>query len=340
MLFHFKLHHIYAQYSNYTLVKLLTQQILWTNLKPCLQDHTRSPHEQILDTNYCTSVSYKPRTDTSLNHPNPVLAIKGNHNQWNIRNQARDSAFAIDTAEAQEDPNDMMSTFSFIDYFLRKPETVNDHESKRVEARRHSRYLIPGAMPIARSPYRLAPMELQELSNPLKELQDKDYQVLKKLTIKKCYPLPRIDDLLPVARVMIFFENRPSIWLSSVESMRIRHSQNYIQDEPYLDKFVIVFIDNILIYSKSQEEYEVHLKLILEHVVNNEGIHVDPSKIEAVKNWKPPKTLTEIRSFLGLARYYRRFIINFLKICKASHPIDSKDKKFELAMISRTPFRY
>ncbi|GJV21177.1 putative reverse transcriptase domain-containing protein [Tanacetum coccineum] len=123
---------------------------------------------------------------------------------------------------------------------------------------------------------------------------------------------------------------------------------------PYLDKFVIVFIDDILIYSKSKEEHEVHLKLILEllereklfgkfskcefwlqevhflgHVVNSEGIHVDPSKIEAVKNWKPPKTPTEIRSFLGLAGYYRRFIANFSKIAKPLTLLTQKNQKFE-----------
>nr|GFA75727.1 putative reverse transcriptase domain-containing protein [Tanacetum cinerariifolium] len=122
----------------------------------------------------------------------------------------------------------------------------------------------------------------------------------------------------------------------------------------YLDKFVIVFIDNILIYSKSKEEHEVHLKLILKlleeeklfekfskcelwlqevhflkHVVNSEGIHVDPSKIEAVKNWKPPKTPTEIRSFLGLAGYYRRFFANFLKIAKPLTLLTQKNKKFK-----------
>ncbi|GJX28963.1 putative reverse transcriptase domain-containing protein [Tanacetum coccineum] len=111
---------------------------------------------------------------------------------------------------------------------------------------------------------------------------------------------------------------------------------------PYLDKFVIVFIDDILIYYKTQEEHEVHLGLVLEllreeklyakfskcefwlrevqflrHVINGDGIHVDPSKIEAVKNWESPRTPSEVCSFLGLAGYYRRFIENFSKIAKS-----------------------
>ncbi|GKF39229.1 putative reverse transcriptase domain-containing protein [Tanacetum coccineum] len=98
----------------------------------------------------------------------------------------------------------------------------------------------------------------------------------------------------------------------------------------YLDKFMIVFIDYILIYSKSKEEHVEHLKLILEllkkeelyakfskcefwlskvqflgHVINSEGIYVDPAKIESIKDWASPKTPTEIRQFLGLAGYYR-----------------------------------
>ncbi|GJR69460.1 putative reverse transcriptase domain-containing protein [Tanacetum coccineum] len=123
--------------------------------------------------------------------------------------------------------------------------------------------------------------------------------------------------------------------------------------KPYLDKFVIVFIDDILIYSKSEEEHEVHLKTILDllktemlyakfskcefwlkevqflgHVVNRDGIHVDPSKVESVKNWKTPESPTEIRSFLGLAGYYRRFIENFSKIAKPLTLLTQKNKAY------------
>nr|GEV14798.1 putative reverse transcriptase domain-containing protein [Tanacetum cinerariifolium] len=110
----------------------------------------------------------------------------------------------------------------------------------------------------------------------------------------------------------------------------------------YLDKFVIVFIDDILIYSKSKQEHEEHLKLILEllkkeklyakfskcefwipkvqflgHVIDSQGIHVHPVKIESIKDWASPKTATKIRQFLGLAGYYRRFIEGFSKIANA-----------------------
>ncbi|GKA29277.1 putative reverse transcriptase domain-containing protein [Tanacetum coccineum] len=124
--------------------------------------------------------------------------------------------------------------------------------------------------------------------------------------------------------------------------------------KPYLDKFVIVFIDDILIYSKNKQEHEEHLKIILEllkkeelyakfskcefwipkvqflgHVIDNKGIHVDPTKIESVKDWASPKTPTEIRQFLGLAGYYRRFIEGFSKIAKPMTKLTQKKVKFE-----------
>ncbi|GKB91272.1 putative reverse transcriptase domain-containing protein [Tanacetum coccineum] len=124
--------------------------------------------------------------------------------------------------------------------------------------------------------------------------------------------------------------------------------------KPYLDKFVIVFIDDILIYSKNKQEHEEHLKLILEllkkeelyakfskcefwipkvqflgHVIDSQGIHVDPAKIESIKDWASPKSPTEIRQFLGLAGYYRRFIKGFLKISKPMTKLTQKKVKFQ-----------
>ncbi|KAM0044346.1 putative nucleotidyltransferase, Ribonuclease H [Helianthus debilis subsp. tardiflorus] len=119
--------------------------------------------------------------------------------------------------------------------------------------------------------------------------------------------------------------------------------------KPYLDDFVIVFIDDILIYSKSQEDHERYLRLILEllrkeqlyakfskcdfwirevhflgHIINERGIHVDPAKIDAIRNWAAPKNPSEVRQFLGLAGYYRRFIRDFSKIAQ---PLTSLTQK-------------
>nr|GEU95769.1 putative reverse transcriptase domain-containing protein [Tanacetum cinerariifolium] len=124
--------------------------------------------------------------------------------------------------------------------------------------------------------------------------------------------------------------------------------------KPYFDKFVIVFIDDILIYSKDEKEHEEHLKAILEllkkgklyakflkckfwilkvrfldHVIDSRGIHVDPAKIESIKDWASPKTPIEIRQFLGLASYYRRFIEGFSKIAKSTTKLTQKGIKFD-----------
>ncbi|GJU38798.1 putative reverse transcriptase domain-containing protein [Tanacetum coccineum] len=241
--------------------------------------------------------------------------------------------------------------------------------------------LILGTAPVARAPYRLAPSEMQELSNHFKMCID--YRELNKLTVKNRYPLPRIDDL---------FDQLQGSSVYSKIDLRSGYHQLRVRDEdipktafrtryghyefqvmpfgltnapavfmdlmnhvckPYLDKFVIVFIDDILIYSRNKEEHANHLRIILEllkkeklyakfskcdlwirivqflgHLIDNQGLHVDPAKIEAVKNWTSPTTPTEIRQFLGLAGYYRRFIKDFSKIAKSLTELTQKNKKY------------
>ncbi|GKA27350.1 putative reverse transcriptase domain-containing protein [Tanacetum coccineum] len=148
-----------------------------------------------------------------------------------------------------------------------------------------------------------------------------NYRELNKLTVKNRYPLPRIDDLFNQLQVMPFgLTNVPAVFMDLMNRVC----------KPYLDKFVIVFIDDILVYSKDEEEHGKHLKIILEllkkerlyakfskcdfwldsvqflgHVIDRSGVHVDPAKIEAIKSWAAPTTPTEVRQFLGLAGYYR-----------------------------------
>ncbi|KAJ9565709.1 hypothetical protein OSB04_001675 [Centaurea solstitialis] len=247
--------------------------------------------------------------------------------------------------------------------------------------------LVQGAAPVAKSPYRLAPSKME----------------LNKITIKNRYPLPRIDDLFDQFQGATYFSKIDL--RSGYHQMRVReeviakiafrtrygHYEFLVMPfgltntpavfmdlmnricRPYWDKFVIVFINDILIYSRSKEEHEQHLRLILEllkteelytkfykgafgfqflqdsnsfknipanqtppkyelwirevhflgHVVNKEGIH-----IEAIRKCEAPKTPTEIRQFLGLAGYHRRFIANSSKIAQPLSMLTQKDKKF------------
>ncbi|GJS94342.1 putative reverse transcriptase domain-containing protein [Tanacetum coccineum] len=177
--------------------------------------------------------------------------------------------------------------------------------------------LIPRATPVAKSPYRLAPSKMEELSGQLKELQNKE---LNKLTVKNRYPLPRIDDLFDQLQWSQFFSkidlrsgyHQLRVHEDDIPKTAFRTRYGHFEfavmpfgltNAPaifmdlinkvcrlYLDKFVIVFIDDILIYSKTQEEHVEHLRLVLELLKRRKF----PSKSEAVKNiGKTLRTLTE-----------------------------------------------
>ena len=123
---------------------------------------------------------------------------------------------------------------------------------------------------------------------------------------------------------------------------------------PYVDRFVVVFIDNILIYSKDQEDHDTHLRVVLEtlrkehlyakkskckfwlrevsflgHIISKEGIMVDPRKIEVILEWKPPRNVMKLRSFLGFAGYYRKFIKEFSMTVTSMRRLLQKNVRFE-----------
>ncbi|GJU91895.1 putative reverse transcriptase domain-containing protein, partial [Tanacetum coccineum] len=154
--------------------------------------------------------------------------------------------------------------------------------------------LIPGASPVVKSPYRLAPSEMLELLNQLKELQEKGF--IRPSHSPWGAPVLFVKKKVGAMRMcVLFLKDRSSLRISSVESPRGR-------------------------YTKDREVQ------FLGHVVNCDGIHMDPSKVESVKNWKTPESSTEIRSFLRLASYYWRFIENFSKIAKPLTLLTQKNK--------------
>jgi hypothetical protein len=211
-----------------------------------------------------------------------------------------------------------------------------------------------------------------------------DFQQLNKVTLKNKYPLPRIDDLfdqLKDAKIFSKIDLRFGYLQVRINeedinktTFRIRYNHYEftvvlfgLSNAPtvfmclmngvfrdYLEKFVIVFLDDILVYSKSEEEHEKHLRMVLQvlrehqlyaklskcsfyqrqihylgHIILEEGIAVDPEKVEGIREWLMPRNVVEFRSFMGPAGYYMRFIFGFSKI---AHPITSlqrKKKKFQ-----------
>ncbi|WVZ76016.1 hypothetical protein U9M48_024021 [Paspalum notatum var. saurae] len=202
-------------------------------------------------------------------------------------------------------------------------------------------------------------------------------------TVKNKYPLPHIDilfDQLAGAKVFskidlrsgyyqikireedipkTVFSTRYGLYEYLVMSFGLTNAPAffmYMMNSVFmneLDKFVVVFIDDILVYSKNEEEHEEHLRTVLTrlrehqlyvkfskcafwlrevsflgHILSEKGVAVDPSKVEDVLNWKQLEIVTEIRSFLGLAGYYRRFIKDFSKTAKPMTSLTKKNAKY------------
>jgi hypothetical protein len=211
-----------------------------------------------------------------------------------------------------------------------------------------------------------------------------DYRSLNEVTIKNKYPLPRIEDLFDQMKgASVFskinlrsgyhqleiresdipktaFRTRYGLYEYTVMSFGLTNAPAYFMYlmnkvfMEYLDRFIIVFIDDILIFSKTMEEHEEHLRLVLEklrsnqlypkfskcefwlievaflaHIISAGGVSVDPGKVKDVLNWMPRTTVSEILSFLGLAGYYHRFIKDFSNIAKPMMKLLEKNKAFE-----------
>ena len=211
-----------------------------------------------------------------------------------------------------------------------------------------------------------------------------DNRQLNKLTVKNKYLLPRIDDLFDQLKGASIFSKIDL--RSGYHQLRIKDADVHktafrtryghyeflvmpfgLKNAPtafmglmnrvfrsYVDQFVIVFIDDILVYSKDRKSHDTHLRVVLEtlkkeqlyaklskcefwlnevsflgHIVSKEGIRVDPKKIEVVVEWKPPRNVIEVRSFLGLAGYYRRFVKGFSMTAALMTRLLQKNVKYE-----------
>nr|GEV00983.1 putative reverse transcriptase domain-containing protein [Tanacetum cinerariifolium] len=181
--------------------------------------------------------------------------------------------------------------------------------------------LIPRVILVTKSPYRLAPSKMEEFLDQLKELQDNGSQYFSKIDLRSRYHQLRVheDDIPKTA-----FRTRYGYFKFTIMPFGLTKAPTVFIDlmnrvcRPYLDKFLMVFIDDILIYSKTREEHELHLGLVLEllkkeklyakflkcefclrevqflrHVIKGDGIHVELSKIKAVKNWEAPRILSK-----------------------------------------------
>ena len=225
-------------------------------------------------------------------------------------------------------------------------------------------YLDKGFIQPSSSPYGAPILFVRKKTGELRMCVD--YRALNSQTIKDCYPLPRIEEMLDQLKGATVFTKLDltsgyhQLGMSPDSIRKTAFRSRYGQYEfrvmpfglcnapstfqrlmndvlrPHLDKFVVVYLDEILIYSRNMQDHQQHLRLVLEllrdhklhakhskcefglkqvdflgHVVDAHGIHMDPAKVQAVTQWPVPRTAKHVRSFLGLAGYYRRFVRRF-----------------------------
>jgi hypothetical protein len=247
-------------------------------------------------------------------------------------------------------------------YRISGPELVE--LKKQIDELSEKGYIRPSTSPWA------APVLFVEKKDGTKRMCI-DYRALNEVTIKNKYPLPRIEDMFDQLRgASVFskidlrsgyhqlrirssdipktaFITKYGLYEFTVMSFGLTNAPAFFMNlmnsvfMDYLDKFVVVFIDDILIYSRSEEEHADHLRMVLlrlqehqlyaklskcefwisevlflGHIINKEGLVVDPKKVTYILNWKALTDARGIKSFVGMAGYYRRFIEGFLKIAK------------------------
>jgi hypothetical protein len=260
-------------------------------------------------------------------------------------------------------------------YRVSRPELVE--LKKQIDELSDKGYIRPSTSPWA------APVLFMEKKDGKKRMCI-HYRSLNKVTIKNKYPLPRIEDLFDQLRGASVFSKidlrsgyhqlriRPSdipktafitkygLYEFTVMSFGLTNVPAYFMYlmnsvfMDYLDKSVVVFIDDILIYSKNEQEHEKHLRkvfqrlrdcqlyaklskcefwisevMFLGHIINQEGLAIDPKKVIAILDWKAPKDVRGIKSFIGMAGYYRRFIEGFSKIARPMTTLLAKKVEFK-----------
>eukprot|EP00253_Pinus_taeda_P008244 PITA_08244 len=263
----------------------------------------------------------------------------------------------------------------FVDIFT---QPTGLHPARSVE---HHIDLIPGASLPNTPSYRLAPREATEIERQIEELLTSDYRALNKATVKKRYPLPRIEDLLDHLHGACFFTKMDlavgyhQVRMHAADTWKTTFKtkfglfewlvmpfgltnapttfMRFINDifKAHLGKFVVIYLDDILVFIKSWEDHLQHVRTILEllrahhlqvkekksyfgqtsvqylgFIIDNKGVCPDPSRVQALAQWPAPSSAHDLKSFMGGINFYRKFVSHFSQLARPLHQLSHQAK--------------